>query len=59
MLRFDSQIVRYHSPEDDRLPENFVCIPCRLKSDPKFYTIEDKYPTIELALKELAAFRCV
>ncbi|THH03421.1 hypothetical protein EW145_g6266 [Phellinidium pouzarii] len=47
----------YHSPEDSRLPSNFVCIPCRLQGDINFHLIKDAYPDILAAFMVLALFR--
>ncbi|PAV23827.1 meiosis specific hop1 [Pyrrhoderma noxium] len=47
----------YHSPTDSRLPENYVCIPCRLQSDINFHLIKDVYSDILSAYTDLAHFR--
>ncbi|KAI5120474.1 hypothetical protein M0805_006494 [Coniferiporia weirii] len=47
----------YHSPEDPRLPSNFICIPCRLQGDVNFQLIKDSYPDILAAFMDLALFR--
>ena len=49
----------YHSPEDTRLPDSYVCVPCRLQADANFHLIKDAYADILRAFMDLALFRYV
>ncbi|EJD02237.1 DNA-binding protein [Fomitiporia mediterranea MF3/22] len=47
----------YLSANDSRLPQKYVCIPCRLRGDVKFDLIKHTFPEILAAYEELINFR--
>ncbi len=49
---------RYHSAQDTRLPDTFVCFDCRLRRDPSWELIKvGLYPTMLSKFRDLASFR--
>lgn len=50
----------YHSVQDPRLPEQFICFNCRLRADPSWELIKvELYSSLIIKFRELASFRCV
>ncbi|KAK0463577.1 HORMA domain-containing protein [Desarmillaria tabescens] len=48
----------YHSSQDPRLPDKFVCFDCRVRADPTWEMIKmDLFPTMLSKFRELASFR--
>ncbi|KAK0239552.1 HORMA domain-containing protein [Armillaria nabsnona] len=48
----------YHSAQDPRLPDKFVCFDCRVRADPSWGLIKmDLFPTMLSKFRELASFR--
>uniref|UniRef100_A0A0W0FFC8 HORMA domain-containing protein n=1 Tax=Moniliophthora roreri TaxID=221103 RepID=A0A0W0FFC8_MONRR len=48
----------YHSANDRRLPDTFICFDCCVQADPSWELIRvDLYPTMMSKFKELASFR--
>lgn len=51
----------FHSAQDKRLPENFVCFDCRVRADKNWDLIEvhELYPRMMSKFREIALFRQV
>ncbi|KAK0196564.1 HORMA domain-containing protein [Armillaria mellea] len=48
----------YHSAQDPRLPNKFVCFDCRVRADPSWELIKmDLFPTMLSKFREVASFR--
>ncbi|KAF9032149.1 hypothetical protein BDZ89DRAFT_1158622 [Hymenopellis radicata] len=48
----------YHSAQDTRLPDTFICFDCRLRRDPSWALIKvGLYPTMLSKFRDLASFR--
>ncbi|KAK7038157.1 HORMA domain-containing protein [Favolaschia claudopus] len=48
----------FHSLEDDRIPEEFICFDCRVRADVSWELIKvDLYPKMMSKFKDLALFR--
>ncbi|KAJ4466587.1 HORMA domain-containing protein [Lentinula lateritia] len=48
----------YHSVQDPRLPEQFICFNCRLRADPSWELIKvELYSSLIIKFRELASFR--
>ncbi|KAK0211239.1 HORMA domain-containing protein [Desarmillaria ectypa] len=52
------KLCRYHSAQDPRFPDKFVCFDCRMRADPSWELIKmDLFPTMMSKFRELASFR--